>query len=67
MEMATGPCPRPQRVRLALQPHTLGLYGGAIAGNGDRARSPSVKTTRPRSVFTRAALDSSIATSGGEG
>jgi hypothetical protein len=66
MEMATGPRPRPQRVRLALQPHAPGLYGSAIAGNGDRARSPSVKTTRPPSVFTRAALDSSVATSSGE-
>jgi hypothetical protein len=39
----------------------------AIAGNEDRARSQSAKTARPRSVFTRAALDSSIATSGGQG
>jgi hypothetical protein len=35
------------------QPHAPGLYGSAIAGSEDRARSSLVKTTRPRRMSTK--------------
>jgi hypothetical protein len=62
--------PRPQRVRLPLQPHkpAAGPYGGG--GNGDRARSGAVGNddTGARRVHQRSApeLDSDAPPRGAE-